>query len=638
MYKISVPIMEYTFDEKTQTEYLNQFKKAKVERVFIAFSPINMGVSEETFACIQNTVRVLKENQIEPAVWIGETIGHGSGLFLEKDNANAQEKTEEYVVSLQGTSIKGTHCPLNDSVVKSIAKCVQDIAKTGVQTILLDDDFRMSQRAEGWCCCCDKHLAFMSKKCGEPVTRELLREKAFKGGKNKYRDAWISSQAEGLRNLAIKIRNAVDEVSPDIRVATCSAWGPWDIDGINALQLTKILAGKNKPLLRTLGAPYWAMGDIALPSTIEISRMFASFCAEEDMELMSEGDAWPRPRYNVPASYLEVYDAAHRAIGEHDGILKYMFDYISTPEYETGYVERHIKDLSLMESISQMFSEGKTEGVRVCVYPHKAQNAVYPEDFFEFTWAEAQMPYPSGNVLAATSIPSVYGQEGMCSLITGENARYVTSDLYEKGGIIDGWAAKILHEQGIDVGIDEILTFDKTCVMQEKFLLDGQQTLIKNGNCRILNANYKKGIVKESVCKIDGQETVLSYRYENANGQKFFVLGISVEEQAGNLSLLNSYARQKQLMEATEWIAGKKLPVKCVKNPQLYIVCKRKKNSLAVGLFNCFADSILKPTIQLDKIYSKVEFLGTNGNMKDDEIILTKEIPAFGFVAFEVFD
>lgn len=638
MYKISAPIMEYTFDEKTQTEYLKQFKEAKIERVFISFNPIDMKVSKETFARIQNAVRFLTENQIEPAVWVGETIGHGSGLLLEKDNVNRQEKTKECVVSLQGTVIKGTHCPLNASVTEAFAKCVQDIAKTGVQTILLDDDFRMSQRAEGWCCCCDKHLALMSEKCGEPVTRELLREKAFKGGKNKYRDAWIFSQAEGLLRLANEIRKAVDEISPNIRVALCSAWGPWDLDGVDPLQLSKILAGKNKPLLRTLGAPYWAMGDTALPSTIEIERMFASFCAETDIELVSEGDVWPRPRYNVPAAYLEVFDAALRAIGTHNGILKYIFDYVSSPDYERGYVERHIKNLSLMEQISEMFVGGVEEGVRVCVFPHKSQNAVYPEDFFDFTWTESQMPYPSGNVLAAASIPSVYGHEGMCSLITGENARHVTPDLYKKGGILDGWAAKILYEQGVDVGIDEISSFDKTCIVQEKFLSEEQKTLVKNGSCRVLRANYKKGVIKESVCSINGQETVLSYRYENASGQKFFVLNFSVEEQAGNLSLFNSYARQNTLIKAVEWIADKKLPAKCVKNPQLYIICKRKKNSLAVGLFNCFADSILKPTIELDRAYKTVNFLGTSGTMKDNVIILTEEIPAFGFVAFEVYD
>ena len=637
MYKISVPIMEDTLNEQSRVEYLKWLKEANIERVFISMHPINRGdVSAKSLEIIRETAKFFKDNGIEPAVWVGRSIGHGSSLLMEKDIGEMD--IEECVVSLLGTIIKDTHCPLNQQFIDDIAKCVQDIAKTGVQMIMLDDDFRMSQRAEGWCCCCDKHLALMSEKCGEPVTRELLRERAFKGGKNKYRDAWLDSQAYGLRKMAEAIRKAVDEVSPDICVGTCSAWGPWDLDGIDALELTKILAGKNKPFMRTLGAPYWATGDIPLPFTIEIERMFASFCDNEDVEKMSEGDPWPRPRYNCPASYVEVFDGALRAAGAHNGILKYMFDYVSTPEYETGYVEHHIHNLTLFEGISKMFAGGKQEGVCVCVYPHKSRNAEYPDDFFEFNWHESEMPYPSGNILATSAIPSVYGEAGMCSLIFGENIRYALPEFYEKGAILDAWSAKYLHEQGVDVGIDKILSFGKTNIIRESFTDDNQDTLIKNGACRLLDAQYKKGVIKESVCVVDGEERVVSYRYENAKGQKFFVLNFSVEEQAGNLSLLNSYARQNCLIRAIEWIADKKLPAKCVKHPQLYMVCKRKENSLAVGLFNCFADSILKPVIQLDKSYQKVQFLGTNGEMKGDEVILTQEIPAFGCVAFEVFD
>ena len=32
----------------------------------------------------------------------------------------------------------------------------------------------------------------------------------------------------------------------------------WDIDGTNAYELAKILAGNTKPLVRLIGAPYWA--------------------------------------------------------------------------------------------------------------------------------------------------------------------------------------------------------------------------------------------------------------------------------------------------------------------------------------------------------------------------------------------
>lgn len=638
MYKLSVPIMIDTcIKEEERQKYVEQCLASKVERVFLAFVPKDATVRDEVVENIKVMAELLRKNDIEPAVWVGETIGHG-GAMLDAEDESVQIENPHSVVTITGKLIKGTYCPLNEDFTDSIAGCVQKIAQAGIKTILLDDDFRMSQRGDGFCCCCNKHLALMSEKCGEKVTRNLLREKAFKGGKNKYRDAWIDSQAQGLREMAEKIRKAVDIVDDTVRIAICSAWGPWDIDGIDALELGMILAGKTKPLVRTLGAPYWVNVGTSLSAVIETERMFASFCKKEKIEIMSESDPYPRPRYNTPASYLEVFDATLRAVGQHDGILKYMFDYHSSANYETGYIERHIRDLPLLEKISKIFEFGKEEGVRVWVYPHKARTTEYPDDSFVFNWFESQMPYVSGKLLALCSIPSVYENEGICSLIFGENIRQVKSEAYQNGAILDGWSAKILQENGVDVGLEKVISFDKKAIDKEFFVSCNEKVLLKNGNCRLLDAEYKKGVTQESFCEIDGKEYTMSYRYKNAQGQRFFVLNFSVEEQEENISLLNSYARQDSLINAIEWIAGKKLPAKSLKHPQLYVVCKRKENSLAVGLFNLFADSVMNPRIQLDKHYSSVNYLGTNGYMKDDEIILTEEIPAFGFVAFEVFE
>lgn len=638
MYKLSVPIIIDTCAiEENYQKYLKQCLEAKVERVFLAFIPSNATISDDIVENIKYMAELFHENNIEPAVWVGETIGHGWET-LDAEDESVYQGNPRSVVSITGRLIKNTYCPLNEDFTDSIADCLQKIAKAGIKTILLDDDFRMSQRGDGICCCCNKHLALMSEKCGENVTRNLLREKAFKGGKNKYRDAWIDSQAQGLRIMAEKIRKAVDFVDDTVRIGICSCWSPWDLDGVDALELGKILAGKTQPLIRTHGAPYWAIGGTPLSTIIETERMFASFCKEDNVEIMSEGDVYPRPRYNTPASYLEVFDAVLRAVGNFDGILKYMFDYHSSAGYETGYLERHMRDLPILESISEMFKNGKGEGVRVWIYPHKVRTTEYPDDAFVFNWHQSQVPYVSGKLLALCSIPSVYEQEGLCSLIFGENIRHATPEVYQKGAILDGWSAKILQECGVDVGLDQVISFDKKAIVKEVFDSSNEKVLVKNGNCRLLNAEYKKGVMRESFCEIDGKEYTMSYRYENAQGQRFFVLNFSVEEQEENVSLLNSYARQNSLIQAIEWIADKKLPAKCVKHPQLYVVCKRKENSMAVGLFNLFADSVMKPQIQLDKCYSKVNYLGTNGYMDGNKITLTEEIPAFGFVAFEVFE
>ena len=62
----------------------------------------------------------------------------------------------------------------------------------------------------------------------------------------------------------------------------------------------------------------------------------------------------------------------------------------------------------------------------------------------------------------------------------------------------------------------------------------------------------------------------------------------------------------------------------------------RDNKKMAVGLFNCHADSILKPTLTLDKNYSKIKCINCSGTLKDNVLTLDAPINAFSFAAFEV--
>jgi hypothetical protein len=67
----------------------------------------------------------------------------------------------------------------------------------------------------------------------------------------------------------------------------------WDIDGTNPDELSRILAGKNKPFYRLIGAPYWAVRKsfgVYLQDAVELERMESSFTRKPDVEIMAEGD------------------------------------------------------------------------------------------------------------------------------------------------------------------------------------------------------------------------------------------------------------------------------------------------------------------------------------------------------------
>ena len=634
MYHLSVPVMNQTILQKNRAIYLEQFKKAKVQRVFLAVDPSRkqFEIDEKEIATLSENIAFFEKNGIEANIWAASSIGHGGAESSEQDFEKDSPFT--LLTTLSGSKFAQTYCPLDENFVKAYTRWLQALAKTGAKTILLDDDFRLSQHGSAPCCCCERHLTEISEYCKEDVTLEALREKAFKGTKNKYRDAWVKVQGDSLRYFARQIRKAVDEVNKGVRVGLCSAYSPWNLDGADALELSKILAGESAPLLRLHGAPYWAARDRrwSLGGVIETARMLASFCQDGETELLSEGDTYFRPRYQTPASYLELFDAALRADGTHHGILKYMFDYYSSPEYEMGYLNAHVYDKKALTQIENFFANTEKDGVRIYAYPHTLKNSDLGENVdFEYL---NQTPYVIGDILAECSIPTVYKGEGWCGLAFGENVKYITESAISKGLIIDAKAAVILANRGVDVGIRNVKGFERKRFHRERFLRDEEVLRIDMSGCDILNAQFAPSIVPESVAVIDGKEAILSYRYQNELGQKFLVFTFDCENH--NLVLKRTYARQEQLFNAIEWFTRKELPVKIKKNPQLYVITATKGKSRQIGLFNCFADPILNPVITLDRIYEKAKTVNCTAVLNGKELRLKEQIPAFGFAAVKL--
>ena len=91
------------------------------------------------------------------------------------------------------------------------------------------------------------------------------------------------------------------------------------------------------------------------------------------------------------------------------------------------------------------------------------------------------------------------------------------------------------------------------------------------------------------------------------------------------------------MLDSIAWISKEKLPAVCKEAPDLYMICKKNKSSMSVGMFNCFADCIIEPVIKLDRKYENVKFVNCNGRLDGDTLYIDGEIGAFNFVAFEVF-
>lgn len=406
----------------------------------------------------------------------------------------------------------------------------------------------------------------------------------------------------------------------------------WDIDGTDAYELSKILAGDTKPLVRLIGAPYWAVKKSwgnSLQDVIELERMESAWTKINDIEIMAEGDVNPRPRTLCPASYLEGFDTAIRASGCTDGIMKYGLDYISNADYETGYAKFHERNREVYTKIDKMFRTKTHCGIRVyesmkkvsdMVMPTKVNNEVNIQDLF-FSKA--------ARTLAYNTIPTVYEGDGICGIVFDENARNMPLEAIQNGLILDIAAAEILAERGIDVGIERI--GEATTGFEEHFIEDNNHILTFGATFYDIKLKNTAEILSD--VETGSGRIPMSFRYENASGNRFLVLNINTRSDSDNI--LKHYARSRQYAEQIKWLSGQKLPAYAYGNPALYIQCKQGKGALAVGLWNFCADIAIEPIVELNKEYQKIEFINCDGRFEGDRVYLT-DIPPFGFVAFEV--
>ena len=396
MYQLSVPVMNATVNQKTRREYLRQFLACEAKRVFLVPDTDIVTGEVRDFEALKENLAYFTDHGIEGAIWVGETVGHGGLLHDVGTAKNSARMTP--LVNFAGEERPGTRCPLDPFFREKVSRVFARLSTSGARLILIDDDFRLSQHGkQELCCLCDLHIARIHEILGEELDREELRKRILTGGPNKYRDAYLRASGDSLRELARLLRDTVDAIDPEIGLALCSCHSIWDSDGVDPIELTEILRGKHHPpVLRLLGAPYWPIKtDKKMPAVFEIARMAASFCQGLGYELMSECDAYPRPCYHIPASLVELQDALIRTEPAFTTSFKYMFDYCAPPTYETGYVDRHVRDLPLLKRLDERFrGMGEQVGVRVAIRPHP-----FRDSDFDLTSAQMLSPYPAAGVL-----------------------------------------------------------------------------------------------------------------------------------------------------------------------------------------------------------------------------------------------
>lgn len=621
MYKISVPIYNENVQRNGREQTLKELIALDAKRVFLGCGIYKLDPKErqKEMEEVADNCRFLKAHGFEVGAWVWTFWLRG-------------EHSYRCMRSITGKEIKEFMCPTDEGFVAYAADYIKDYARCGVDIIQFDDDFRYGFLSDSAACLCDGHIERINRITGECSTREELEKHITSGGKNKYRDAFLQVNGDALRNFAKTMRKAVDEVNPSIRISLCSCLSSWDLDGTDARELATILAGNTQPLLRLIGAPYWAVKKqwgCSLQDVIELERMESAWTRAEGIEIMAEGDVYPRPRTVCPASYLEGFDTAIRASGCTDGILKYGIEYNSNADYEMGYVLLHEHNRELYPQIDELFSQKASCGVRVYESMKKIADAVTPTRVNQTVQIENLFFSMAARTLAYNTIPTVYEGDGVCGIVFDENARNLPTEALSNGMILDVAAAEILTERGIDVGLENI--GEAIVAPFERFHHNNNHLL--GLDTVIYNITVKSGVEILSSSETSHGVIPVSYRYENAEGQRFLVLNINTRSPKDNL--LKHYERSRQFAEQIPWLGGKRLPAYAYGNPALYLQCKKGENCMAVGLWNFFADPIFSPTVTLDEEYTSIRCVNCTGSVEGNRVRLS-QIHPFGFAFFEV--
>lgn len=634
MYRISVPVTNW-FPNRTldREATLSELRRVGAARVWLCSARGIEGearLAEEEWLLIENRV-FFEENGLEVGVWIS-SLGHGGALIQDDPDALKNAGAYRRMVGMNGTTCDDTFCPSDETFVRDYTDWVGRIAATGAKLIMLDDDYRLCVRANGNGCCCEYHMREYERRVGRKVARAELKSLVFGGAACREREAWLDMGNEALMTLARTLRRRVDEINPHVRLGISSVLSTWDVDGVDPLALSRAFAGGTRPFLRLSGAPYWksrGFQGVGLGPLIEVNRMELSFLKDADIELFAEGDTYPRPRFETPASHLEVFDQALRTEARADGILRYTIDYTASPRYERGYADAMQRNAPVYRWLEAHMRGGEFEGTSVLCRPHRLRDADLPSDIgldelvSRFFFSSAQ------RLLCDNSLPITYGGRGP-HVVFGENGSSISEEALFEGVLLDMDAARLLMARGVDVGIAQ-MSEEREQAGEEHFEAENE-FVATTGAPRFREIVPRPGA--RVLSRIAGHPAC--FLYENARGQRFAVYPFDMWRALSRWGMTRGYCRQRQLIQALEWVGRRPLVAVCPGYPDLYLLVKRTEEGLAVGMWNLSDDFVINPSVTMGESGTVSEVFGCEAVCNGRTVCLKAGIAPYSFAGFVV--
>lgn len=640
-YYPDVPIALGTLNEKTKFTFLEMLRKVCAKRVWICCVDTFLNNDRVNLEDCAKYVRFFREQGLECGIWI-RSLGFGTPM-----SPAAPKVSWTRLCSVTGKAPEiDAFCPEDPGFVESYLQYVKQIAACGPQLIQLDDEHCLSVRP-GIGCFCHRHRKLMSDRLGEEIELEGLPEKLFTGKRNKYRDAWLDISGQTHLRFTSRVRNAIHEVDPSIRVGFCAGYTSWDIEGIDALSLTKNLAGSNEPFLRFTGAPYWCnttkgrFPGQKLNTVIECAREQAAWSRDSGVEVYGEADSYPRPTYQSHANLIECFDIAMQAEGVRS--LKYLFDYYSSPAYESKYYKLHLRHIPLYEHIAKTFDGLQDAGVRLYRRFDRIRRADLGENFCGEKPVMRAFFSSAAAMLTQLCIPVRYAGDAKVGAAFGEDVLDIPEDQFPEKLILDLPAAKLLQEKGMDLGIRSITPCAGSGA-ENYYLADSTTEYVSNSHSGLgLFPGMHCGYYDAALA--DDAKVLSEFVYHDKNRPsscivrrgttEYFILLFDATALGQTCSAECSYCRQAQLMD---FIGG---PYPAIKGEAgVYCLCKKAADGkkMAVLIENLSYDTVFDFSIELDGSWDTASLYGGEGTLSPDKkrLSVTTDLPSGSALVLEL--
>lgn len=556
-------------------------------------------------------------------------------------------------------SIDNKKCPLDPAFQADWAAKIKSVAAAMRPTIInIEDDYTL-----GWgrglkssACYCPRHLAAFAYRYGQTLPGPAIAA-AFENRTPEnlaIRRAFADTVRESLCELARRVRAAVDEVDPSIRIGLCEAGANSDKDGDALEAVARAFAGPHtRPAVRPAGAIYGAQttpADIppAIGHTLDTLERLP-----KDIETFYEADPYPHNRFYTSASQMISLMSGALFMGSQN-IQFYCLQNLDDPLEDTGYVDAYQSMKPRLERVRGFISARKARlaGVRLVwrtenISLNRGGDGDSQLVDGAFLCAKMGFPYTTrkdakGSAILAGDIVHVMTDEDLLAILSG-------------GVFVDAPAAALLSKRGFGghLGVEVKLAEERLPIITETILpASGCQRRGKSVNAfHIFNVGTEGTIhtfatltphvdteIWSEFSGIDGKVVTPSLTMAaNSLGGRVAVFAVSL---LGNRnSGLYNLRRQEQLRNLFNRLAPETLPVVAVDAPGIWTMAQvaEDEKSMLVMVNNLSGDvrSSLAFAFSREWTGAAIARLDENGEPRPLGVVTSRWSPRLAFAQMQ---